>query len=127
MTNQEIFDKVSEFLIKQGKPCMTDVGCTYRGPDGLKCAVGCVLPDELYHPGMDTSDDGGIHTIWWKYPEVAGYFGQVKLPFLQELQKVHDKWSDHGSTETFARQMLDTAKTFGLSPSHLLTMCHLHM
>lgn len=126
MTNQEIFDKVSEFLIKQGKPCITDNGCVYRGPDGLKCAVGCVLPDELYQPGMD-SDDVDIRAIWWKYPEVAEYFGRGKLPLLEALQQVHDGWPYHGSTETFARQMLDIARTFGLSPSHLLTMCHLHM
>lgn len=49
MTNQEIFDKVATHLLSQGKrSALGGVGCAYRGDGGLQCAIGCLIPDELY-------------------------------------------------------------------------------
>jgi hypothetical protein len=33
---------------KQGHQSMLPNGCAYRGDDGDKCAVGCLIPDHLY-------------------------------------------------------------------------------
>lgn len=43
-------DKVEQHLIQQ-KARSVDVDnsvCMYRGPNGLMCAAGCLIPDELY-------------------------------------------------------------------------------
>lgn len=49
MTEQEIFDKVAEHLQKQGHRALNEDGvCVYRGKNGTKCAVGALIPDELY-------------------------------------------------------------------------------
>lgn len=55
MTKQEIFDKVAVHLLAQGKPSKNAYGdCMYRGVDpGSACAIGCLIPDELYDPKME--------------------------------------------------------------------------
>lgn len=55
MAQQETFDAVVLALLKQNKPSVNQTGytCMYRGKDGLKCAVGHLIPDELYHEGLE--------------------------------------------------------------------------
>lgn len=56
LTNQEIYDKVKSHLLTQGVRSklsrdhlfVGSGGCAYRGQDNTKCAVGCLIPDELY-------------------------------------------------------------------------------
>lgn len=102
-TSQEIFDKVAVHLLTQKersyrKPISLDVvglasGCLYRF-NGLKCAVGCLIPDEFYQESIETKtvtdllDHGFL-------PEVS--YQHVKL--LQKLQRLHDNdpigsWKD---------------------------------
>jgi hypothetical protein len=54
MNAQEIFDKVVTHLRTQGKQAKnTSDDCVYRRPNGLMCAVGCLIPDELYDPALE--------------------------------------------------------------------------
>ena len=54
MTIQEIFDTVAVHLLKQGvRSVDLNNVCLYRGPNGLKCAVGALIPDELYAPEIE--------------------------------------------------------------------------
>lgn len=50
MTNEEIFEKVRTHLLTQNAKSMIDGICLYRGPNGLKCAVGCLIEDEHFDP-----------------------------------------------------------------------------
>ena len=52
MTAQEIFDKVVKHLLTQGRKSIHEKTrtCMYRNTNGDMCAVGALLPDELYHP-----------------------------------------------------------------------------
>jgi hypothetical protein len=53
-TKQQVFDQVVKHLLKQGKRAYQEgKGCRYRTDDGLKCAVGCLLPDAAYTPDME--------------------------------------------------------------------------
>lgn len=54
-TNREIFDTVKAHLLQQDDRAFDpDSGaCRYRDQKGRKCAVGCVIPDELYNPLME--------------------------------------------------------------------------
>lgn len=58
MTNQEVFDKVLFALRKQGRASIRythsqNSECAYRGHDGMKCAVGHLIPDEKYNAGLE--------------------------------------------------------------------------
>lgn len=97
-TKQETFDFVVQHLYQQGKPAMDEEGyCLYRTKDGLMCAVGCLIPDEMYYLSMEkTPIDSLIASGMELPPEVFEY-----TPMLQQLQRVHDSWlkctdfSDH--------------------------------
>ena len=88
MTEQEIFDKVVTHLFAQGKPAkdIDGEGCMYRAPDGCKCAVGCLIPDDIYHPRMEWND---IRKIVLHYSELQNLLPH--LPMLMALQNIHDR------------------------------------
>ena len=54
---QLVFDTVAEHLLKQGKRCVGDIihanSCMYRNNEGLKCAAGCLIPDDQYTPYIE--------------------------------------------------------------------------
>lgn len=102
MTLQEIFDKVYAHLKKQGKPALGpgEYGplCRYRTDDGLMCAAGCLIPDDLYDPEIEGTkflDLNGSH-----YPNSAamtrliGKMGldQDQVDLISKLQGCHDAY-----------------------------------
>lgn len=50
-TAQEVFDQVATHLLEQGEKCTNGQVCLYRY-DGKKCAAGCLIGDDEYHPGF---------------------------------------------------------------------------
>lgn len=50
---QESFDFAAEYVFRQGEQSFETTACLYRGPRGLKCAIGSLLPDSLYETGME--------------------------------------------------------------------------
>jgi hypothetical protein len=54
---QKWFDQALAHMRKQGKRSMAEESgdmCLYRAPDGGKCAIGALIPDELYQvEGME--------------------------------------------------------------------------
>lgn len=82
---QETFDRVAKHLLKQNKQStrQDSSACLYRGPDGLKCAVGCLIQDSEYHPSME-----GVPAILIRLPE--RFSNVVKSGLLRDLQIVHD-------------------------------------
>lgn len=95
MTNQEIFDKVATHLLMQGKKSMNDRGeCVYRNAAGRKCAVGCLIPEELYSnefEGASPSGTGAKTTRLWEALSAAGLDYTQHAGFLWELQCIHDE------------------------------------
>lgn len=63
LTHQELFDYVARHLLTQGKqsqqPALSTHGsvggyhCAYRGANGTSCAVGCLIPDNLYFEDIE--------------------------------------------------------------------------
>lgn len=117
-TLQETFNTVALHLLTQNarsvRICTDDEDdeaapdgstCLYRSHDGLKCAVGILIPDELYSRSMEGN---------------ACEFDPV-LPVLQRLghdpdlcarlQQVHDSYFP----SEWYRQLLDVARTCNLS------------
>jgi hypothetical protein len=96
---QETFEKVSRHLFEQGRPSVESGTCLYRGPNGTKCAIGCLIPDELYVPDMD---GGYVATALLKYwPSLQSQFDmgwsyETWVRFFTRLQRAHDSnptWS----------------------------------
>ena len=103
MNKQEIFDKVAEHLLTQRERAygtLEDV-CYYRiGKNGktLKCAVGCLIPDEYYTPSMEkagVADDRVLDIlikadILEDVPENVNFDLLSAGHLLSVLQTVHD-------------------------------------
>jgi len=88
MTAQELFDTVAAHLITQGKQSLgTDVFCKYRGDGGLKCAIGCLIPDDKYETWMDCG--GALHPVL----KTIGLEEHFNL--CRKLQVVHDSTEPH--------------------------------
>lgn len=46
---QKLFDKAVTHLLTQMEQCIDEYGdCVYRGPNGLKCAIGALIDDAWY-------------------------------------------------------------------------------
>ncbi len=106
LTEQEIFDKVVGHLFKQGKratrwtwcrkyDASTHSGwsdaqdytetCAYRSDEGLKCAIGILIPDGLYDKKME-----GIRVAMMiEDYELPAYF-KNNAALLDSLQQAHD-------------------------------------
>ena len=91
MEAQEIYDKVKAHLLTQGERS-TDMGnhCLYRGPNGLKCAVGCLIPDDLYDPLMEAPGNNSVIAVAALCPALRELWGGHNLGLISVLQGVHD-------------------------------------
>ena len=110
MTNQEIFDKVYRHLLTQNAKSMrfglrNGKQCAYRGDDGLKCAIGCLIPDDKYDPIIEGAapcfiagfKDASINAL----AEILISVGIETRDFIfvRRLQYIHDsvspeRWRD---------------------------------
>jgi hypothetical protein len=88
MTEQEVFNKVWDHIITQGKPSLSDKGmCRYRGTDGLQCAAGIFLTDEQ---AKELDDMGAPWTAAVvTFPELTRF----PKDLMQCLQNCHDNAS----------------------------------
>lgn len=84
----EVYDKVALHLLAQGKKAMDDEGaCIYRAPDGCKCAIGALIPDEVY---TDSMEGVGIEAVMKEFPVVNKIFAMLRPADLEQLQFIHD-------------------------------------
>lgn len=47
---ESLIKHVEDHLVKQVVQATSSIGCAYRGLNGTTCAVGCLIPDEMYDP-----------------------------------------------------------------------------
>lgn len=85
VSDQDLFDRVATHLLRQGKRSMSSNGieCAYRGQNGLSCAVGCLIPDDAYHQGLE-----GLTATAKSIQDGLPF--SVNVDLLQRLQDVHD-------------------------------------
>ena len=107
MTNQEAFTISATHLLTQKKVALEMYNapfstCQYHTVDGLKCAIGVLIPDTLYTASME-----GLHISdvlkKFQLPELQ----QVDITLLRTLQRIHDSY-DVGQWE----QKLETTATY---------------
>ena len=119
MTKQEVFNLVARALAKQGVKSIAAVDdprfihmtennkpmCLYRGPNGTKCAIGHLIPDDKYTPDIEGEN---IYNKQEVLPKGVG----KHIDFLLELQDIHDEYPPEEWERQFAL----------LADAHKLTM-----
>lgn len=108
MTLQEIFNKAVGSLLKQGARSESEFNdrrkCAYRSDVGC-CAVGHLIPDEIYRYEMDANASTSVLNLLQDFPEVNNFIladnvtRDVSEIFLVDLQHIHDtsdpcEWPD---------------------------------
>lgn len=100
LTRQEIFDIVAKHLLQQNERAMIDGICVYRTTSGLKCAIGALIPDNVYSVDMEENILGAL---LMKFPDILRQCNIIDTQdmrmFLQKLQSIHDdipprEWAD---------------------------------
>ena len=90
MRKQEIFNIVVTHLLTQDKQSRRRIAgidtCAYRGRNGLKCAIGVLIPDAVYNKDME---DKNVAQIVDQYPSFASLKRNTGL--LMKLQSIHDR------------------------------------
>jgi hypothetical protein len=91
LSKQQVFDKVALHLLKQNKRSEESANgaCLYRGPNGTMCAVGCLIPDELYD---STAEETAAHYVITGDDRLKALFEPdvIRDFFLDKLQMIHD-------------------------------------
>ncbi len=121
MTSQEIFDTSVTALLKQGRRSVKPSGyCMFRGPNGTKCAVGHLIPDDDYDPRMDqTLGEDGLGNSYTL--ELVAQKLETGQSFLFGLQRCHDKSSDTNFDSDFRHLARAFAEDHELNTSVLDT------
>ena len=109
-SEQQVFDYVVEHLYKQGKPSMSNGKCAYRGENGLKCAAGILISDDVYQEQWD----------WCKisYSDLCriGDVQSAHEGLVIWLQNAHDYWATigWGAMDHLDRELTQVANRFHL-------------
>lgn len=133
-TKQSIFDRVAHHLKTQGRPALnltysTVTQCMYRTPEGLSCAVGCLIEDPELAKKMDTpsgtGEGTGVESIAQK--GLLPKYLMSYLTLLNDLQQVHDDGNNHRAEQrdgklitvfnlhSLAAELADVAKSHDLN------------
>ena len=83
-TAQEVFDFVAHHLLTQNERSVSPLGaeCAYRGQNGLKCAAGCLIPDEIYDEDLEGQ-------LWCNIKDIVDMKQHAYL--VTKLQYIHDE------------------------------------
>lgn len=93
---QDVFDYVLFKLREQKYASINnDMACAMRGSGGRCCAVGHLIPDDVYTDDMEGHTiDVQIDEPWFNY---LGFHRFTEL--LQDLQRVHDTYLPHSARD----------------------------
>ncbi len=103
-SGQEVFDIVYRHLLTQNARAEVQglsnasISCRYRAPGGLKCAIGCLIPDSRYREDFE-----GKRVTFDPILGAAGLNGG-HLDLAEDLQDCHDN-TDVSLWETRLRQI----------------------
>lgn len=86
--HQQALTRAVTGIVAQGKLAKIDGGeCLYRSPDGCKCGVGHLIPDDRYNKDIEGT---GVENIdVWAYLDPA-LGPHPDRTFLRDLQFAHD-------------------------------------
>lgn len=96
LTEQEIFNTVARHLLTQKERAVEGSRCSYRNAKGLKCAVGCLISDDVYNATFFHYEGQSISSS--KIPDaVLASIGihHNDVGFVRSLQRLHDDSESH--------------------------------
>jgi len=108
MNNQEIFDKVwTWFIAERHVPGRNAMSCSYFIDPQTKCAIGCLLPDEIASK-LDVRMC--LTTI------ARTYLPEIEVAFLIELRAAHDTsaWNSNNFHDELERRLRELAAVYKL-------------
>lgn len=82
----EILSFIGINMLKQGCMSVKYGGCKYRGDNGTKCAIGFLIPDEIYTPRLEGYTNARDLIAKLCYSELK----DVIYDLLDDLQTLHD-------------------------------------
>lgn len=89
ITLQEVVDRNWQFFIREGGlPGVSGGGCVFRALDGGRCAIGCVLPED-----MDIEEGPVADALM--ADNVQEFFLGVPFEALEDLADLHDGLAHH--------------------------------
>jgi hypothetical protein len=88
--------------------------CCYRGEDGLKCAVGALIPDDQYTPQMD-----GSYSLR-EVMENCTALCEIEAKYPNLFDELHD-WRDYHDATFYDRSGEDAVATVYLRYEDWLT------
>ena len=110
---QEVYDFIVAHLMKQGKRSVNETGtCVYRGPKGLMCAVGCLIPDEDYRIDFEGAISRTVIERMVGFVALVGFVAYGNEPdkhmvemdnLLRTMQMIHDSREVDDWEESFRR------------------------
>jgi hypothetical protein len=119
LTLQEVFDRVAAHLLRQGRRSMHEVPspiagvpmmvCAYRGLDGLRCAAGCLMPDEV-----PVAERTPVTAPANRAALLAGAV-DLNLPRMRALISALQWVHDDRCAESWRDELLLVARRYGLS------------
>jgi hypothetical protein len=104
VTTQEAYEQIRAWFSRGDATLAFDAGydkCFYRlhsdVDSPVRCAVGCLIPDELYDEQLD---DNNMHvgTAIAYSPEISELLSDVSADFLSRAQRAHDETAKAGGT-----------------------------
>jgi hypothetical protein len=116
-TNQSVFETVARHLFAQGKRAFLPMdGCLYRTPTGNSCAVGCLIPDDMYSEDMEGKSVGQLlgRQVGGLNGELHDFFEGVDWGLLQDLQQLHDNESNWENSAVLSERLFAVAKEYDL-------------
>jgi hypothetical protein len=117
LSNQEIFNKVHDHLLKQNARASKigldgETQCMYRTPSGLTCAVGCLIYPNAYTPLIEGF---GCHQQTVRdvllASDIDASISNTRY-LLEELQECHDRVD----VKDWASKLSEIAVKFNLTP-----------
>lgn len=106
MNNQEAFNKIWE-RAKIPRKALSPGGCVYRAPDGLKCFVGELIPDDQYESGLEGHNAREL----CRMEECPSVLRGLDVTFLTVCQGIHDAYTP----DMWAARLRMLAKSYGLT------------
>lgn len=110
LTKQQVFDKVVAGMAAQNwvKSLNASGGCSFRGANGTKCAVGHILPDHLVFSALNSF--GSVLNM------IPGMDKNEHYGLLRSLMQAHD--GSHDASE-MKRSFVNVANHYGLDPRNV--------
>ena len=90
MNTKQLFKTVAEHLLNQQQQSENGGLCMYRGPYGNKCAVGCLISDEVYTTKLEGLATGAERVVKAINTSLNDVLTESDIDLLVELQTIHD-------------------------------------